>query len=71
MPAQKTEIELAKAHMLKAARSLIRLKKAMEADAQLNELLPSLEAEFDKRIHAGELPDDVAYELSREVLRAS
>ena len=71
MTTQKTEIERAKARMLKAARSLKRLQKSMEADDELNELLPALEDEFDRRIHKGELPDDIAYELSREVLRVS
>jgi len=47
------EIELQRAQMLKALRSAIRLKHALRADEELNEKLPTFEAEFDRAVQAG------------------
>jgi hypothetical protein len=47
------DIELQRAQMLKALRSAIRLKHALRADEELNEKLPTFEAEFDRAIQAG------------------
>lgn len=53
---QKDEITLRRAALLKAARSAIRLRHSLAADAELNEVLPALELAFDKAITHGELP---------------
>ena len=47
------EIELERARILKAARSYIRLKHSLAADAELNERLPEIEKAMDKAIHSG------------------
>ena len=56
---QRTEIEQARANLLKVARSAIRLKYSIMADEALNRTLPDLEKEFTDAIHRGELPDPV------------
>ena len=53
----KDDIELRKRALFKAARSAIRLKHSLEADAELNDLLPRLEREFDSAISRGRLPE--------------
>jgi len=52
---QKTRTELEKAKILKAVRSAIRLKHALGADEELNEVLPRVEAEVDRAIAEGKL----------------
>jgi hypothetical protein len=54
---QKDDIALRKAAMLKAARSAVRLKHSLAADAELNERLPELERQFDAAVKGGTLPD--------------
>lgn len=51
----KTEIELQRAQMVKALRSTIRLKHALAADRELNEVLPEAVKEFDKQVAHGQL----------------
>lgn len=53
----KDDIELRKRALFKAARSAVRLRHSLEADAELNDLLPRLERAFDKRVARGNLPD--------------
>lgn len=53
---QKDDIELRRAALLKAARSAVRLRHSLEADAELNELLPELERRFHQSIQQGQLP---------------
>ncbi len=53
----KDEIELRKRALFKAARSAIRLRHSLEADAELNELLPVLERQFDSAVSRGILPE--------------
>lgn len=50
---QLTELEIQKAAMLKAARAAIRLKHALEADAEIARRLPELEAEIDNALAEG------------------
>lgn len=53
----KDDIELRRAALLKAARSAIRLKHSIAADAELNEALPALERAFNQAIQRGEVPE--------------
>lgn len=53
----KDDIELRKRALFKAARSAVRLKHSLEADAELNEVLPQLERAFDSAVSRGVLPD--------------
>lgn len=57
MTTQKEPAELAKAQMVKAIRSAVRLKHSLAADAELNEVLPEAEAAFDEAVQAGVLPE--------------
>ena len=50
---QRDETEMVVAEALKKARSLIRLKHALAADRECNEVLPRLEAAILKRLNAG------------------
>lgn len=54
---QLDDIALAKAALLKKARSAVRAHYATLADARLNELLPALEIEFEKSVQRGVLPN--------------
>ena len=53
----KDDIELRKRALFKAARSAVRLRHSLNADAELNELLPVLERTFDSAVSRGELPE--------------
>lgn len=53
----KDDIAVRKAAMLKTARSLVRLKHSIAADAELNSVIPRLEASFDASVNAGVLPE--------------
>lgn len=59
MTTRKDEAQLAKANMVKVARTAIRLKHTIIADAELNQVLPDLEDAFDKAVAGGRLPGDV------------
>lgn len=50
---KKTEIEVRKGQMLKAARTAIRLKHSLAADEELNRKLPDLERDFDEAVAEG------------------
>ena len=51
----KDDIELRRAALLKVARSAIRVKHAVAADAELNEVLPKLQRAFDQAVQNGRL----------------
>jgi hypothetical protein len=51
---RKSEIALAKATAIKRLRSRVRLEASIRADVVLNEMLDEFEAEFDRRVAAGE-----------------
>lgn len=53
----KDDIELRKRALFKAARSAVRLRHSLEADAELNDLLPVLERAFDSSVSRGILPE--------------
>ena len=50
---QKDEVELKRAQVLKTARSAIRLKHSLAADAEINEVLPEIEDRFNRAVAAG------------------
>jgi hypothetical protein len=52
----KDDIQIRRAALLKAARSMTRLRHSLAADAELNETLPRLEAAFDTAVNSGRLP---------------
>jgi hypothetical protein len=56
----KDDIEIQRAAMLKAARSMIRLRHSIEADRELNEVLPALGRKFDAAVASGTLPNPTA-----------
>ena len=58
MTIRKTEVQQAKANMVKIVRSAIRLKYSLAADAELNEALPAAEKQFDAAVMRDELPDE-------------
>lgn len=66
MTVQKTEIELQKALMVKVLRSQIRLKHTLEAERELNQVLPEAERQFDVAVQRGELP--AVEEIVRDVV---
>lgn len=51
------DIALRKAALLKAARSMVRLRHSIAADEELNDVLPAVERAFDKAVQTGELPE--------------
>lgn len=53
---QKDDIELGLAAVLKAARSAVRLRHSLAADAELNEVIPLLEREYNASVARGILP---------------
>jgi hypothetical protein len=53
----KDDIELRKRALFKAARSAVRLRHSLNADAELNDLLPALERAFDMSVSRGVLPE--------------
>lgn len=57
MAAPKDDIALRRAALLKAARSAVRLKHSIAADAELNNVLPALELAFDSAVRQGRLPE--------------
>jgi cell division protein FtsB len=50
MTVKKTDAELQKALLVKVLRSQIRLKHTIEAERELNEVLPKAEKDFDKKL---------------------
>lgn len=52
---KKTQAEMERAKIAKATRTLIRLKKSLEADEEINNILPETLGEFDAALERGEL----------------
>lgn len=52
---KKTPAELEKAKIIKATRTLVRLKHSLAADEEINNILPDTLAEFDSAVASGEL----------------
>ena len=59
MTTRKTEEQLRKAEIVKAARALLTVRHRMLLDRELNDVLPDLEDEFDRQVQAGRLPGEV------------
>jgi len=55
----KDRVDQARADMLKTIRTAIRLRHSLEADRELNEVLPRAEVRFNASIQRGILPDPV------------
>jgi len=60
MTIKKSEVQLAKANMVKIVRTAITLKHRLATDAELNEALPAAEKQFDAAVMRDELPDEAA-----------
>lgn len=52
---KKSPSEMERARLIKASRTLIRLKHSLKADEEMNEILPDTLAEFDAAVARGEL----------------
>lgn len=52
---KKSEIEMERARLMKITRSLIRLKHSLNADEEINSILPDSLVEFDAGLQSGEL----------------
>ena len=52
---KKSEAELERAAIVKATRTLLRLKHSLAADREINEVLPARLDEFDSAVQRGEL----------------
>lgn len=70
MTYQKTEIEQARADMVKRFRNAIRFEHSIAADHELNGLLPEAEKLFNAAVQRGELPDagEIWTQLGRAAL---
>ena len=55
MSVHKTTDEQARAEILKTVRALIRLRHSLEADRELNEILPRVELTFDAALTRGKV----------------
>lgn len=55
MAKRKTPVELQRAKVAKATRSLIRLKHSLRADEEINAVLPDTLEQFDEALARGEL----------------
>lgn len=53
---RKTEIEMARVAIAKVTRAEVRLRKSLEADAEINELLDARLAAFDMALQQGLIP---------------
>lgn len=51
---RKDRVEFQKTRALKAMRTAIRLKHALAADEEINQVLPEVEAAFDKAVTSGQ-----------------
>ena len=56
MTVHKDKIDQERANMLKTIRAAVRLRHSIEADNELNEVLPRAQAKFDAAILRGQLP---------------
>lgn len=68
MPAQKDNIDLNRAHLLKMARATIRLTHSIAADAELNTVLPRAEAAYNEAIMRGTSVQDAVLLAMREAI---
>ena len=66
---KKTPVEMEEYKIIKATRTLIRLKHSLNADEELNEVLPKTLDEFTKSLQSGELKQLASITID-EVLNA-
>jgi len=59
MTIQRTPYEQQKYEMIRILRSTIRLWHSIEADREINEVLPKAELAFDAAVQKGELPETI------------
>lgn len=55
MAIHREEVEQARANMLKIVRAAVRLKHSIQADNELNEILPEAELRFNAAVQRGKL----------------
>jgi hypothetical protein len=67
MTVQRDEVQQARVNMIKVIRQAVRLRHSIEADNELNEVLPRAQAIFDRAAHTGRLlnPNEVQRALDR------
>jgi hypothetical protein len=65
MSVHKAEAEQARANTLKIIRAAVRLKHSINADNELNVVLPEAEMRFDSAIQRGRIPSSI--EIKRAV----
>ena len=54
---KREKVDQARANALKTIRSAIRLRHSINADNEINEVLPLVEERFDKAVLRGQLPE--------------
>lgn len=52
-------VEQARSEMLKVIRAAVRLKHSINADRELNDVLPEAQKRFDAAVHRGQIPATV------------
>lgn len=65
MAIHREEVDQARANTLKIIRAAVRLKHSINADNELNEILPEAELRFNAAVQRGKLPSSV--EIKRAV----
>lgn len=66
---KKTEVEMERWKIMKSYRTLIRLKHSLNADVELNDVLPDRLSEFDTALQNGELKT-ITDGLKNEILES-
>lgn len=56
MSIHRAEVDQARYEMLKTIRAAVRLRHSLNADRELNEVLPEAAARFDAAVNRGKLP---------------
>ena len=57
MAVHRDDVDMARVNLLKTIRTAVRLRHSIEADKELNEVLPRAEAKFNAEVLRGRLPD--------------
>lgn len=59
MAVHRDDVDQARVNVLKTVRTAIRLRHSINADNELNEVLPKVEARFNAQVMRGILPDPI------------
>lgn len=59
MTVHRDDVDQARANLLKAIRTAVRLKHSIQADIELNDVLPEAEKKFNAAVMRGQLPDPI------------